>query len=65
MQPFWLFIVIYAIHSYLSGTKAVLTLQASIRLSLISLEAPKPQIYQIANPDVGVLERMTELFILL
>lgn len=55
MQPFWLFIVIYTIHSYLSGMKAILTLQASIRLSLISLEAPKPQIYQIANPNVGVL----------
>lgn len=55
MQPFWLFIVIYTIHSYLSGVKAVLTLQASIMLSLIRLEAPKPQIYQIADPNVGVL----------
>lgn len=55
MQPFWLFIVIYTIHSYLSEMKVVLTLQASIRLSLISLEAPKPQIYQIADPNAGVL----------
>lgn len=62
---------ILVIYSYLHypfisvRTGGSFDIASSIRLSLISLEAPKPQIYQIADPNVGVLKSMTELFILL